>query len=497
MWNYLEVEKAQGNPSTEKFYSKPKNLLIILVSVAVATALIVGISIGLSNSSTATQILSETPSQQLLPGSADAIAHAINAFGIELFTILTEPDIQTPPDTAFVSPWGIAHALAMLYEGTGEGTETRRQIEDYLFRVNADKNPKAKETAPPVDLRASVQALSLAITTTTSDSEGNANFTVDDANSVWISPDFKIQFSYITALEEYYNAKAAPLTSASVVNQWVSEKTHDKIPEIIDDQTAQQSALFLANALYFKSPWKIQTPFLVSKATFNRIDTQMMLSTFLFLKHDEGNDVAVAMFAPPDVNGPPCIVVKLPYANKFSALLAMPQGDFGPEPVKGRLSLKHGEDYGMALRQCHLGLLNSVVTGNATVWRYVGDPLVGSTLKIVFPRFESHFSTSLHLVLQEMGMRAMFAPGDFTQISKNTELAVSDVIHKVFLKVDEHGTEAAAATGIPMVTSAPVHRPSKFMMVNFNRPFAFSIVHDDTKVVLFSGQVHKPEEWVE
>jgi serpin B len=69
------------------------------------------------------------------------------------------------------------------------------------------------------------------------------------------------------------------------------------------------------------------------------------------------------------------------------------------------------------------------------------------------------------------------------------ELFVSDVIHKAFVSVDEAGTEAAAATAVPMELTAIPDPPVE---VTLDRPFIFLIRDIETGAVLFVGRVLDP-----
>lgn len=77
---------------------------------------------------------------------------------------------------------------------------------------------------------------------------------------------------------------------------------------------------------------------------------------------------------------------------------------------------------------------------------------------------------------------------DLTGITPTRDLYVIEALHKTFVAVDEHGTEAAAATAIIIgVTSAPT--PVTFTV---DRPFLFWIEHIPTGEMLFLGQVTNP-----
>jgi serpin B len=78
---------------------------------------------------------------------------------------------------------------------------------------------------------------------------------------------------------------------------------------------------------------------------------------------------------------------------------------------------------------------------------------------------------------------------DFSGMSPEP-LQLTEIVHKTFVRVDEEGTEAAAATGVVAgPTSAP--QPPQ-LVVRFDRPFLFFIRDLRTGALLFVGRVASP-----
>jgi serpin B len=68
-------------------------------------------------------------------------------------------------------------------------------------------------------------------------------------------------------------------------------------------------------------------------------------------------------------------------------------------------------------------------------------------------------------------------------------LHIQDALHKAFVKVDEEGTEAAAATAVIVgVTSMP----TDVVDLVIDRPFLFVIRDGETGSTLFVGRVMDP-----
>lgn len=66
------------------------------------------------------------------------------------------------------------------------------------------------------------------------------------------------------------------------------------------------------------------------------------------------------------------------------------------------------------------------------------------------------------------------------------DLFVSRVVHEAFVRVDEKGTEAAAATAVEIgVTSAPPR-------LTFDRAFLFAIRERYSGAILFMGVIGDP-----
>jgi serpin B len=106
------------------------------------------------------------------------------------------------------------------------------------------------------------------------------------------------------------------------------------------------------------------------------------------------------------------------------------------------------------------------------------------------PKFEFDSRFSLNQALAAMGMPAAFSGGaDFSGMTGEKDLFISDVLHKAFVSVDEDGTEAAAATAVVMKLSAVAEEP---VPVTVDHPFMFLIRDIQTGAILFVGRVVDP-----
>ncbi|MCP4957964.1 MAG: serpin family protein [Actinomycetia bacterium] len=112
-------------------------------------------------------------------------------------------------------------------------------------------------------------------------------------------------------------------------------------------------------------------------------------------------------------------------------------------------------------------------------------------VNLKLPRWEFRTQVGLTQSLSELGMPTAFTrAADFSSMSTDAELLITDVIHEVFISVDEEGTEVAAATAVAVaVESAPADPP---LLLSVDRPFLFWIEDDPTGALLFLGQVTDP-----
>lgn len=121
----------------------------------------------------------------------------------------------------------------------------------------------------------------------------------------------------------------------------------------------------------------------------------------------------------------------------------------------------------------------------------------GSTeekMNICIPKFKLEHKTELSGHLKEMGAALAFdqARADFSGINSDPSgLFISKVVHQAVVEVNEEGTEAAAATGVIMMTRmAPMDEPRDFYC---DRPFLF-VIHEKThNTTLFMGKYVKPQ----
>ena len=114
-------------------------------------------------------------------------------------------------------------------------------------------------------------------------------------------------------------------------------------------------------------------------------------------------------------------------------------------------------------------------------------------MRIVLPRFEARFDESVKAALIAAGMPSAFDQqrADLSGLASGARLAIDDVAHATFLRVDEEGTEAAAATAVKIVvTSARIEPQVPEMVVD--RPFLATLRDRKSGAVLFFGRIADP-----
>jgi len=357
----------------------------------------------------------------------------------------------------FYSPYSISTALAMTYAGAVN--ETEQQMKNTLHFTMAQNQ-----------LHPAFNALNLDLSGRT----GTQEFELNIANSLWGQTDYLFLKSFLDVIAENYGTalnrvdfKKSPEESRVVINQWVSDKTKEKITDLIPQGSIDDSTrLILVNAIYFNAKW--QTPFrkestyddIFYLADSSRIKTPAMHTTSYF-KYTEGDGYKAVEL--PYKSGNMSMVILLPDAEKFKA-------------VETSLTADRLNDITAKLQSTELIL-------TMPKFRYTSD------------------SVKLKDTLSKMGMPIAFRfpDADFSGIDGircnssdiNECLYIGDVIHKAFISVDEAGTEAAAATAVIMLAgcSAPIQSPPE---MKINRPFIFFIRDMKTGAILFMGRIVNP-----
>ena len=264
--------------------------------------------------------------------------------------------------------------------------------------------------------------------------------------------------AFLTVLAKEYGAGLRTVDfqhdadgSRTLINDWTSGQTHDRIPAILPLGSVDPSTrLVLVNALYVKAPWltpfekAVTTQQAFHRADGSRVDVPMMHAT----------PASASYLAGAHWRG-----VRLPYAGGDLAMTVALQ-----DPGRERETLAS-----------LLGSLTHPGMSGVDLW---------------MPRWTFRTPTGLRPVLEDLGMTRAFGDNaDFTPMSPDDSLHVHDVLHQAFIAVDEAGTEAAAATAAVMDTTTAILPRQQLVL---DRPFLF-VLHDTAHgTPLFVGRVADP-----
>jgi len=360
------------------------------------------------------------------------LINANNKFAFDFFKEISINE----EENFMVSPVSLSLALGMLYNGA-EGT--------------------TKE----------VMGTTLGFSNFTSEELSKVNYEISNAleggdlqiaNSNWIDKNFIVKQKFIDLNQTYYNAEIKTLDfqdtkSTDIINKWVSDKTHQKITKIID-RIPESAVMYLINAIYFNANWKYEfDPKNTSEQSFYPKSENSKMVKMMSLQSNNLKYLKNELFQS----------VILPYkGNKYSMTLLLPN----PENE----------------------LSTTIESLNAAQWKQWQNNYSTKKLGITLPKFKFEYENVLNNELTNLGLGTIFENPNLNGIS-NSSLAVSKVLQKTYIDVNEEGTEAAAVTSIEIETTSAPSIP----FVIFNRPFLFVITEKETGSICFIGKVGSPD----
>ena len=384
------------------------------------------------------------------------LAEGNSAFAFDLYRTLAEED-----GNLFYSPYSIFLALAMTYAGARGETE-RQMTEAVHFTLPQDRLHSVFNTLD-TDLASRGQQEA---------GEDGEVFTLNIANAVWGQHDYEFLEPFLDVLATHYGAGVRPVDFAGspeesrvTINDWVAERTEDKIKDLIPEGAIQSvTRMVLSNAIYFNARW-----------LYTFFDNFTKPRPFHLLNGGEVEAPMMRMAAAERLGyaeGEGYQAVELPYRGRDIAMtILLPDaGNFREfeESMGGDLISEILEDLELT---------------------YVD---------LTMPKFEFDSEFKLRGALAKMGMPNAFGSGtsDFSGMDGRSChdgdlpcLLVDDVYHKAFVSVDEEGTEAAAATGVVMILESAGPTAKEVVV---DRPFIFLIHDRATESILFVGRVENP-----
>ena len=376
------------------------------------------------------------------PQGIQEVVNANNRFAFELYSELDKSE----KENIFYSPYSISAALAMTYEGAkGQTAEEMKSV--FHFPESNILRPNFAAIYNNIN-------------------KGKNDYKLRTGNALWVHRDYPFLEDYTSRVEKYYGGKAANLDfvsetekSRQTINTFIEEQTNNKIKDLIPQGVLNAyTRLVLTNAIYFKGTWtwefdKGDT----REQDFKITQSNIVKAQMMYMDNDK------ATFGYADIGD--LQILELPYkGNEISMLILLPTEN--------------------------LDMISSSLTAeNLNEWK---SQMKNEKLDAIYlPKFEFDTKYFMTDTLNALGMPTAFSAGsaDFSGMDGSKGLYITAVIHQAYVKVDEEGTEAVAATAVSVGITSVGH-PRKIFRAD--HPFIFIIQEKETGNILFMGRVNDP-----
>ena len=325
----------------------------------------------------------------------ESLAESNNLFAVDLFK-----QIHSKSENLICSPYSIGTVLAMVYSGS-DGKTAEEMSEVLYFPRQKLLDPVESGMRESILAADTMQGTDLRL-----------------ANAIWAQENFRFLPAYLTRVEKYYDAPITLLDfvetsnreeSRNKINHWVEEKTNKRIQDLIQPGVLDASTrLVLTNAIYFNGGWMFPfdkaatSPSLFHISKEESIKTDFMHQSRSYPYYEDEEIQAVS----------------LPYKNNRMALMILL-----PKSIEGWRMISQVVNYER---------LKLVMAGMAT-----------REVQLALPKFKTELQINLKQELSSMGMGSAFSRyADLSGMTGEKNLFVDEVIHKAFIEVNEHGTEA-------------------------------------------------------
>ncbi len=377
-----------------------------------------------------------------------------NALAFDLYALAST--LKSESANFAFAPISISSALSMTLDGARGATATQMNTVLHLTTGRSDAVASAGH------LLKSIEASAVA-----------ANVDLKITNRLFGARDFRFEPEFLHRSAGVFGAPLESLDFARAseksrlhINHWVETQTENRIKDLLPmGGISANTRLVLTNAVYFSADWN-QTfaarsthpaAFQLTETKSVLVPTMSQSAVFCFSKNK-----SVSVLEMPYVGGTTSILFVLP--DKSSTLAALE------------------------------------ATLEATLLNQWLNALQPQQVLVYLPKFEINSTESLSKHLTSLGMPLAFDAdaADFSGIakpsSKGAKLSISEIFHKAFIKVDEVGTEAAAATAVVVESDGAAFNPNATPIAEFraDRPFVFILRDVKTGAILFIGRVSDP-----
>ncbi len=365
--------------------------------------------------------------------------------GVQRFSYQIFGETVKGGENPVVSPVSAYFALSMAAAGA-EG-ETRAEFDKVLGVVSTD-------------------VLCGQLKKHLSDVKGSTELSI--GNSVWTNQDLPVSEEYLQEIVDYFDSEVYSGQIGSdemkdAINQWVSGKTRGMIPKLLNKPLDPMTLMALVNTVYMNAEWAQQfSAESTYKISFYKEDGSEIETDFMYemriLDYVETEDAQGAV---------------LDYDDGKTVFLALRPNDGGSvRELAGRLDA-------------------------SAVRSYIAN---ARPVKFYFsmPKLDTEYEIPMKEMLQTMGLkRAFTGTTEFRKMLAPSHgdipVAIGKVLQKVKMKVDEKGTEAAAATVVtPVAGASPYHYPEVIRTLELDSPYVYVIVDLPTQTPLFMGIVDYP-----